>query len=495
MTKPNIPSIDLVKLQQAHEEAWQPAYTQFQRLVKSRGLTKGAEIGVGYGGHCQALLEYRGIDSLIGVDPYAHRDGCDDATNLSQNDLDRVYHRALDRLAKYGRRFELIRETSASAAMRVENDSLDFVYIDGDHTYDAVANDLGLWFDKVQDGGIIAGHDYNNPELPGVQQAVDGFFQRLGWAVQDAGECVWWVQKKPTAISYIIPAFNAEETLWQAATSVLDDNLHAGDELIIVDDGSTDATPSVLEELIQLYPAIRVIRHAHNTGAGIARNNAVREAANDLIFMLDADNLLPTDAVTPLRDHLIRSNADAVCFSKICLFRDGDEPGQTAWTHRYPQGRATLSQYCSLQDPPGAAGNLLFTREAWQRAGGYPEHAGALDSWGFGLRLVATGSALSACPIGHYDHRIGHDSYWQREHKPGHTDRLAFSILRPFFSRLTPASQLYLLQSENQERWFNDIADRPIRVQGEPRTSGLSPLSANVQAIRQRLARLVTRAA
>lgn len=495
MSKPSIPPIDLVQLQQTHEDAWRPSYTQFLRLVKARGLTNGVEVGVGYGGHCESLLDYRGIDTLIGIDPYTHRQDCDDATNLPQHELDRVYHHVLDRMARFGRRFKLIRKSSSIAAKGLETGSLDFVYIDGDHRYESVVGDLAVWLDKVREGGILAGHDYDNPELPGVQQAVDGFFQRLGWPVTHAGDCVWWVEKKAINISYVIAAYNAEGTLWQAAASVMDDNFEAGDELIIIDDGSTDATGRVIEELQHEYPAIRVIRHESNLGAGVARNHGVQEASHDLLFMLDADNVLATETIAPLRRHLIQSNADAACFSQIRLFRDGDEPGQTAWVHRYPTDSATLVQYCAMQDPPGAAGNLLFTRDAWERAGGYPEEAGALDSWGFGLRLVATGSTIGICADGYYDHRIGHDSYWQREHAPGKTDRLALSILRPFFGRLAPASQFYLLHTENQERWFTDLAKRPLRVEGQPRGLKMPPLPKNIAALRDRLARLVTRAA
>ena len=167
----------------------------------------------------------------------------------------------------------------------------------------------------------------------------------------------------------------------------------------------------------------------------------------------------------------------------------------TAWTHRYPAGPTTRAQYGAMQDPPGAAGNLLFTRDAWQRAGGYPEHAGALDSWGFGLRLVACGSTLGVCNDSYYDHRIGHDSYWQREHQPGRTDRLALSLLRPYFGRLTTASQFYLLQNENQERWFSELDKRPIRFESGSRVGLLPTLTHNLQTIRQRLAKLISRAA
>jgi len=496
MNKPIIPNINLIERQQRIEATLQPAYTQFLRLVKARGLTTGVEVGVGFGGHCESLLEYRGLDALTGVDPYTADDHHHDAPNaLNQHDMDRAHDIALDRLARFGRRFELLRKPSRQAASKFDNGSLDFVYIDGDQHFDAVGNDLSVWFDKVREGGIIAGHDDDNPDRPDVQQAVDGFFQRLGWTVHHAGQFVWWVEKKRASVSYIIPAYNAEDTLWQAAASIMEDNFVEGDELIIVDDGSTDSTGVIIDELAEAYPDIRTIYHSDNYGAAVARNRAVTDATHHLVMMLDADNVLPTDSVAALRDHLIKTNADAVCFSQIRLFRDGDEPGQTAWVHEYPKAQASLAQYCAMQDPPGAAGNMLFTREAWYRAGGYPEDVAALDSWGFGLRVVATGSKLSVCPEGYYDHRIGHNSYWQREHKAGKTDRLALSLLRPYFSRLSTASQFYLLQSKNQEQWFTNLAEHPLQLHGDKRGKSVLGIALNIQSIRQRLARLVSRAA
>ena len=123
------------------------------------------------------------------------------------------------------------------------------------------------------------------------------------------------------------------------------------------------------------------------------------------------------------------------------------------------------------------------------------EDAAALDSWGFGLRVVATGSKLSVCPKGYYDHRIGHDSYWQREHAPGKTDRLALSLLRPYFSRLSTASQFYLLQSKAQDNWFTDLAERPLQLESGRKGLGKLGLAFNIHALRHRLARLVSRAA
>ncbi len=62
--------------------------------------------------------------------------------------------------------------TSAEAAKLVPDSSLDFVYIDGDHTYEGVTDDIRLWLSKVKPGGMIGGHDYANSKHPGVQRAV-----------------------------------------------------------------------------------------------------------------------------------------------------------------------------------------------------------------------------------------------------------------------------------------------------------------------------------
>ena len=54
------------------------------------------------------------------------------------------------------------------------DESIDFLFIDADHSYEAVKKDLELWYPKVKHGGVISGHDYTEP--CGVKMAVDAFF-------------------------------------------------------------------------------------------------------------------------------------------------------------------------------------------------------------------------------------------------------------------------------------------------------------------------------
>lgn len=66
-----------------------------------------------------------------------------------------------------------IRKTSKEAALLYPDESLDIVFIDADHSYESVVQDIELWLPKVKIGGILAGHDYGNGYHPGVKQAVD----------------------------------------------------------------------------------------------------------------------------------------------------------------------------------------------------------------------------------------------------------------------------------------------------------------------------------
>lgn len=68
-----------------------------------------------------------------------------------------------------------IRMDSIKASKTYEDNSIDFVYIDANHKYDYVKNDIEAWFPKVKKGGVIAGHDYDK-NWPGVIKAVDEFF-------------------------------------------------------------------------------------------------------------------------------------------------------------------------------------------------------------------------------------------------------------------------------------------------------------------------------
>ena len=68
---------------------------------------------------------------------------------------------------------EIVTNTSVEYSKFVDNNSIDLVYIDADHDYESVKQDLNVWFPKVKTGGFITGHDYSKKFWGGVVQAVD----------------------------------------------------------------------------------------------------------------------------------------------------------------------------------------------------------------------------------------------------------------------------------------------------------------------------------
>jgi hypothetical protein len=82
-----------------------------------------------------------------------------------------IFSSACKRLSPFNA--EIIKKTSAHAAAEdVPKWSLDFVYIDGDHSFNEVMQDIIVWSARVRPGGIVAGHDYDNSD---VRQAIDTY--------------------------------------------------------------------------------------------------------------------------------------------------------------------------------------------------------------------------------------------------------------------------------------------------------------------------------
>lgn len=98
----------------------------------------------------------------------------------SQDDMDRIYRDVVRRFAD-DPRVIIHRLDSARAARQLADVSFDWVYIDADHSYDAVRNDLELWAPRIAPGGVLAGDDYTWRDTDGtcpVGRAVQDFLAR-----------------------------------------------------------------------------------------------------------------------------------------------------------------------------------------------------------------------------------------------------------------------------------------------------------------------------
>lgn len=150
------------------------------KLIRDMG--KGAEIGVQCGMFARCLLQsFAG--HLVLVDAWKHfpsetRDG----SNVS--DISQLQNMAttIKTVQEFPGRYDIVRDLSASAAKRYPDGYFDFVYIDANHRYETILEDVQIWAPKVRKGGIVCGHDYVDGEFTegsfGVKRAVNEYFGR-----------------------------------------------------------------------------------------------------------------------------------------------------------------------------------------------------------------------------------------------------------------------------------------------------------------------------
>ncbi|MBD5359291.1 MAG: glycosyltransferase family 2 protein [Bacteroides sp.] len=120
-------------------------------------------------------------------------------------------------------------------------------------------------------------------------------------------------------ISVIIPAYNVQDYIAECLDSILNQT-YKDLEIIVVDDGSTDSTPQILEEYAKKYPQIRILTQ-QNSGQSSARNNGLREAEGEEIIFVDSDDWIASETTIEKFHHaLSRSESDYVqgglCFIK-----------------------------------------------------------------------------------------------------------------------------------------------------------------------------------
>ena len=132
----------------------------------------GAEIGVAEGYYSMEICAQNPVVRLYCVDLWdTYFRGTAKLKNKEMQD--EAYAEAKDNLAPYYA--TLIRKPSEMAQLDFDDNSLDFVYIDGDHSFDYVMLDLIYWNRKVRPGGIISGHDAYRFRGAGVVDAVSTF--------------------------------------------------------------------------------------------------------------------------------------------------------------------------------------------------------------------------------------------------------------------------------------------------------------------------------
>lgn len=160
-------------------------------LIEKYELTGlGVELGVKEGRFSTYLLERFKTLEMVGVDLMKP---------LPEQDLDgfETYNdwNWLAIMAEQGENLENVRDRfslrvcdTVAASHHFDDESVDFVFIDAEHTYEGVRDDIAAWRPKIRPGGLLCGHDYKAPRWAGVVRAVNEAVPN----VQKGHDNVWW---------------------------------------------------------------------------------------------------------------------------------------------------------------------------------------------------------------------------------------------------------------------------------------------------------------
>ena len=193
-----------------------------KNISKYIGNGKGVEVGVFKGDFSKQILQsWEGTLYMVDVWKGLGEEYIDISNHNFHTE---AYKETMDNISGFEDRGIMIRASSKVASEMFEDESLDFVFIDANHAYDFVVEDIKLWYPKLKKGGMFSGHDYilmdwyNDPNFApnnkdkyiytftdegqqiyngifGVNPAVDEFCERMGYKVNHTGEwfSTWWV--------------------------------------------------------------------------------------------------------------------------------------------------------------------------------------------------------------------------------------------------------------------------------------------------------------
>jgi glycosyltransferase involved in cell wall biosynthesis len=192
----------------------------------------------------------------------------------------------------------------------------------------------------------------------------------------------------PPRISVVIPTYNRLAYLREALDSIRVQTRPA-DEILVVDDGSTDATESVIGAM---PPPIRYIRQK-NAGPAAARNRGIREATGDWVAFLDSDDLWTPDKLAAQMDFLERNPGIDFLFAHMVNFGPhGEDAGPEILdpaVNAYCQAHATdLRDFVVqlLRVNPVPTSTVIFRRAVVERVGYLREDIGYADDFQWWLR-------------------------------------------------------------------------------------------------------------
>ncbi len=284
-------------------------------------------------------------------------------------------------------------------------------------------------------------------------------------------------------ISFVLPVYNGARFVVETVDSIYAQELDEPFEVVAVNDGSSDDTAAVLESIAgQRGETFRVITHETNRGEGAARNTSIRASSGDLLYIVDADNLIPPGMAKRQIDWLREKDADAVSVSELRIFDADPSVIESVSPVTNTDGVSGIQELLTTWQNPASHGNYLMKREVFDSVGGYQEGL-TMSAWTFGLQHMLRGHPVHVAPDTFYFHRVGHEGNWLRGERLGINDGLALEVMRAERSRLPVDLAAKVDRLKNDDSFFVYLEEGRLLPGGKlppPRKRALTRLRRRV---------------
>jgi glycosyltransferase involved in cell wall biosynthesis len=190
-------------------------------------------------------------------------------------------------------------------------------------------------------------------------------------------------------VSVIIPAYNAEAFITQTLESVLAQT-YQNLEVLVVDDGSRDTTPEIVQSFAQRDRRIQLLQQA-NAGVAIARNLGIQKAKGELIAPLDADDIWYPQKLEKQVNVFAESDESVGLVYAWSVYLDEEGRRMQACQVSEVEGNAYIP--LTYGNFPGNASSVLIRRSCFDRVGGYDasyhaRKAQGCEDWDLYLRIA-----------------------------------------------------------------------------------------------------------
>ena len=177
-------------------------------FIRESGFKSCAEVGVWKGDFsARILVECVDVAEYLMIDSWRHLKGWDKPFNVRDQEFEEIYREALQKTDFAKNRRKVLRGTTLEVESQILPSSLDFVYIDGDHTLRGIVIDAIVMWEKLKDGGVLAGDDHARsiwlhgtgfePTL--VNPFMSYFAEAVGCCLEEVGEDQFFIRKTARA--------------------------------------------------------------------------------------------------------------------------------------------------------------------------------------------------------------------------------------------------------------------------------------------------------